>query len=170
MKKFNLYILSLTILFSICSCKRNIKEVLKTSDQKRLIETVDWLVGEWQNRAKEGVFTEIWTQKDDSTLTAVSFFIAGKDTVLNEKVTLKEINGELFYIPVVSNQNNGKEIPFKLTSVTEKQLVFENPNHDFPQKITYSLITKDSIFAEISGNYKGKQQKIAFPMKKTNNK
>ncbi len=166
MKKYIFYFTCLGSLFIFYSCQSSSKESSQKSDSKKLIEKVDWLIGEWQNRYKEGVFTEIWTQKDDSTLTAVSFFIAGKDTVLNEKVTLKEINGELFYIPVVSNQNNGKEIPFKLTSVTEKQLVFENPNHDFPQKITYSLITKDSIFAEISGNYKGKQQKIAFPMKK----
>ncbi len=166
MEKRILNILFLISLITFCSCNRTSDVTIQKSDPKRLIEKADWLIGEWYNLSKDGVFTEIWTRKDDSTFSAVGFFIAGMDTVLNEKITLKEMNGELFYIPVVPNQNNGKEIPFKLTSVTEKQLVFENPNHDFPQKISYSLITKDSIYTEISGNNKGKTYSIPFPMKK----
>jgi hypothetical protein len=45
-------------------------------------------------------------------------------------------------------------------------LVFENKEHDFPQKITYTKISNDSIVAEISGMKDGKQSKESYPMKK----
>jgi hypothetical protein len=43
-------------------------------------------------------------------------------------------------------------------------LVFENPKHGFPSKISYTQITKDSLFAEISGIQDKKAVKEAFPM------
>ena len=45
-------------------------------------------------------------------------------------------------------------------------MVFENPEHDFPTKITYKKINADSIVAEISGNRNGKQASELFPMKR----
>ena len=166
MEKRIFNILFLVSFITICSCNRTSDVTIQKPEAKRSIEKADWLIGEWQNISKEGIFTEVWIRKDDSTFSGISTFVIGKDTVLNELITLEEVKNELFYIPVVKNQNNGEPIPFKLTSITEKQLVFENPKHDFPQKITYSLVSQDSIYAEISGNNQGKAQSVSFPMKK----
>lgn len=45
-------------------------------------------------------------------------------------------------------------------------LVFENPMHDFPQIISYTKITCDSLVAQISGEKNGQERKQAFPMKR----
>jgi hypothetical protein len=45
-------------------------------------------------------------------------------------------------------------------------LVFENPKHDYPKKITYTQITEDSLEAEISGILEGKASSEKFSMKK----
>jgi len=53
-----------------------------------------------------------------------------------------------------------------MTSANNNQIVFENPKHDYPNKITYSLVEKDSLIAEISGLKKGKPYTEIFVMKK----
>jgi hypothetical protein len=53
-----------------------------------------------------------------------------------------------------------------MTIGTEKQMVFENPKHDYPQKITYNQIRKDSLIASISGVQLGKPSSEKYEMKK----
>lgn len=50
--------------------------------------------------------------------------------------------------------------------MSETQLVFENLKHDFPQIISYTKVTSDSLVAEISGTKNGQKQKQIFPMKR----
>jgi hypothetical protein len=45
-------------------------------------------------------------------------------------------------------------------------LVFENPNHDFPNTIIYNKVEKDSLVAEISGMKEGVLKSELFKMKK----
>lgn len=125
-----------------------------------------WLKGAWQNKMTQGISMEVWEQTDDSTLTGKSYFIKGNDTFLSETISLEQRNNILYYIPTVKNQNSGQPVSFRQTTVTATRLVFENPAHDFPQKISYTLIRKDSIVAEISGMVKGQVKARQFPMKK----
>lgn len=67
----------------------------------------------------------------------------------------------------VKDQNNEKPVSFYLTKSNDNQLVFENPKHDFPNKIVYNKINSDSIVATIEGIKNGKTQSEAFPMKRT---
>ncbi|HQW25329.1 MAG TPA: DUF6265 family protein, partial [Saprospiraceae bacterium] len=69
-------------------------------------------------------------------------------------------------IPTVQGMNGGMPVRFTSTTVTDTELTFENPTHDFPQVIRYTLIHPDSLVAEISGITGGQQQKQTFPMKR----
>ena len=66
----------------------------------------------------------------------------------------------------MKNQNKELPVSFKLVNATDNQLVFENPNHDFPTKITYLIISEDSMVASISGLIDGKEKIEQFPMKR----
>jgi Domain of unknown function (DUF6265) len=116
--------------------------------------------------AEEAVMTEIWTKENDSTYKGKSFVTIAKDTVFYENVSLEQKNDSLFYIVSVRDQNKEEPVAFYLTKLSEKQLVFENPKHDFPNKIAYNKINNDSIVAEISGIQKGKENKESFLMKR----
>jgi uncharacterized protein DUF6265 len=137
--------------------------VTKTYDQ---LEKVNWILGEWENTSAEGNLTETWTKLNDSTYAGKTVFVAGKDTVFTETIEIVQNENELFYNTKVSNQNEGKAVSFKSTGATDSQFVFENPKHDFPQKIAYNKITSDSLVAEVSGMKEGKESKESFPMKK----
>ncbi|WP_348824177.1 DUF6265 family protein [Flavobacterium aestuarii] len=148
------------LLLVIISCKD------KTATEKDQIKSANWLLGNWASKIDDGILLENWKQINDSTFQGESFFIKGKDTLHFESITLQQKGEELFYNATVKGQNENKAVPFRLTSKTEKQLVFENPKHDYPQKITYTQISKDSLVASISGVQLGKASAEKFGMKK----
>lgn len=152
-------ILSLLIILSFASCQKS-KEVSK-------IVAADWLLGNWENKSDDGDLLDTWTKVNDSIYDGESYFIKGKDTLHFEKIQMKQKGEALFYIATVKGQNNDKPVTFIHNDTIEKQLVFENPKHDFPQKIVYSRITKDSIIIQISGIQQGKPSSERFSMKKS---
>ncbi|WPU97766.1 DUF6265 family protein [Mucilaginibacter sp. cycad4] len=130
------------------------------------IAQAKWLIGSWKNQSAKTLDLETWKKLNDSTFLGRSYSLSGTDTVSSEQIRLEQHARKLYYIPTVKNQNDGEAVTFTLTSSDNKHLVFENPEHDFPQKITYTQITKDSLVAEISGVRKGRQKTITFPMKR----
>lgn len=156
MKKATLLLL---IILSFASCQKS-KVVSK-------IVVGDWLLGNWENNSDDGNLSESWKKVNDSLYDGESYFIKGKDTLHFEKIQMKQKGEDLFYIATVKGQNNDKPVTFIHNDTIEKQLVFENPKHDFPQKIMYSQITKDSIVIEISGVQQGKPSTERFSMKRS---
>jgi hypothetical protein len=152
-------ILSLLIILSFASCQKS-KEVSK-------IVAANWLLGNWENKSDDGDLLETWKKVNDSIYDGESYFIKGKDTLHFEKIQMKQKGESLFYIATIRGQNNDKPVTFKHNDTIEKQLVFENPKHDFPQKIVYSQITNDSIIIQISGIQQGKPSSERFSMKKS---
>ncbi len=168
MKNTLLYILAFAIASTVISCNDSNENDSKENKNQIVneLENVDWLIGEWANHSDDGVFTETWTKENDSLFVGTSFFIVDADTIFSENITLEQHGPELFYIPIISEQNDGQPVKFKLTSSSETKLVFENPSHDFPQQISYSKISNDSLVAEISGKMHGEQHAEIFPMKR----
>lgn len=149
------------LLLAIVSCKN------KEATEKDKIKSAKWLLGKWDTKTADGNLSESWKQINDSTFQAESFFIKNKDTLHFESIMLQQKGEDLFYNASIKGQNENKAVTFKLTTKTEKQLVFENLKHDYPQKITYTLITKDSLVASISGVQLGKPSSEKFGMKKS---
>jgi hypothetical protein len=50
--------------------------------------------------------------------------------------------------------NNDETTDFTLVDI-EEQAVFENINHDYPQRIIYKKMLDDSLFARIEGTVDG---------------
>lgn len=131
------------------------------------LEKAAWFLGEWGNKSTEGELTERWKKENDSLFLGESYFVVGKkDTVFAEHIKLWESNGKLTYTAKVPNQNDNEAVDFEMTSSTDNQIVFENPKHDYPNKIVYNKINNDSLVAEIFGIQKGKPASEKFAMKK----
>lgn len=125
-----------------------------------------WLIGTWENETPSGRVCETWSRAGDNGLSASSYFVNQNDTVVLETIRLVQEEGRWFYIPTVNQQNNNQPVRFAARTISEDQLVFENPEHDFPQTISYTRIGADSLLAEISGTADGKERREAFPMKR----
>ncbi|MES2558314.1 MAG: DUF6265 family protein [Bacteroidota bacterium] len=151
---------------ALCSCNNQPSAAKPEPTSYTQLAMAKQLLGNWQNQFPEGVAAESWEQLNDSTYAGKSFVVMGADTVSSETLVLQQRGKEVLYIPTVKDQNNGESVSFLLTSLNDKQLVFENPKHDFPQKISYTFISNDSVVAEISGNIDGKPKAEQFPMKR----
>jgi len=55
---------------------------------------------------------------------------------------------------------------FALVSVTDHEVIFENPDHDFPQRIIYRLLSDEDLLGRIEGTINGTARAIDFPLKK----
>lgn len=127
------------------------------------IADLEWIIGTRSSAQENMLIYESWSKTNDELLSGKSYYTENGDTMLLETIEIKQIDGELFYCPAVSNQNNGQAIEFKLTSKKPNELVFENPEHDFPKKIVY-IQEGNNINAWIEGDGK----KIKFYMQHLN--
>ena len=166
MKKI-IIVISILILVA-CSETKIVEDKDKCVDYSpNAIEQANWFLGTWQNNTKEdGLFTEKWEQKNDSVYIGESYLTLDNKIMFYERISLEKKKTDWYYKVSVKSQNNEQPVSFKLVSLTPNQLAFENPQHDFPTKITYTKIREDSIVAEISGKIKGVEEKELFPMKK----
>jgi hypothetical protein len=130
------------------------------------INRATWLLGTWENRTSRGSLYETWTRRSNNEFYGLSYKLKEQDTLVLETIQLLQKSNGLFYIPSVKDQNEGKAVVFALKSIRDDHMVFENPEHDFPQVISYKRITSDSLVAEISGNNNGKFSSRSFPMKR----
>lgn len=152
----------------VVACKRDKKSPTANAKAYPEIEQLNWLVGNWENTTELEQSYENWTQKNDSTLLGHSFTLIGTDTVFAEKVTLKQVDDEVFFTVIAYQQNDDKPVTFKLSSTEAGIFTFDNPEHDFPTRISYSNPSKDSIHAWIEGQVDGEFQKIDFKFQRSN--
>lgn len=150
---------------TIAACGKKKEEAVQIQPVEFGLEDAGWLIGTWQDSSSEGTLTETWTRETDTTFAGKTVFLSGKDTAFTENIKLISRNSSLVYATRVSDQNDGKAIEFRLTSASGKQLVFENPEHDYPTKITYDN-RGDSVVATISGTKLGVEITEDFAMKK----
>lgn len=141
MKKSVITILFLAILVII---------IYSFQTNKISIQEFSWLKGSWKMKTQKGAIVESWIIQNDTTMKGESIFIKNNsDTVMLETIALVYRNNNYYYIPTTLNQNDNKAISFRITSFDDKGFVAENPEHDFPKRIRYHLITKDSIHAVV---------------------
>lgn len=150
----------LALIIAFASCQK------KESVEKDKIKIADWIIGNWENNSPEGVLSENWQKLNDSTFSASSYFIKGKDTLHFETIILAQLGETLTYKATVKGQNDDKPVSFPSISESDKQLIFENLQHDYPQKITYTKGANNTLTAEISGKLNGKLSSEKFVMTK----
>ncbi|MFL5751792.1 MAG: DUF6265 family protein [Bacteroidia bacterium] len=154
------------LVFSSCATTVT-EEKAKTEAKQPEIQKLSWLLGNWENLSPEGNSYERWKKISDTQYGGIGFVMVNTDTVFFERLQIEERSDGLYYIPIVKDQNNSEPVPFKLTASANGVFLFENPGHDFPQKIRYKQVNADSVYAEISGMQNGKERVVKFPMRRS---
>jgi hypothetical protein len=165
MKKiaFTLAFATLTLIFS-CNKYDSKGNLIKNYKE---LEKAKWLLGEWIKTDSLGTLKEFWTNQDDSTFVGQSYYIQNeKDTLHFESIELIQDQEHLIYTTTIKGENNGTAIPFQMTKDGDSLLIFENPKHDYPQKMEYRLQKNKNISIIISGKSKGKAGSITYFLSK----
>ncbi len=134
-------------------------------EAKPTIESLSWISGCWeQNDAVKKRFgAEQWMKPSGGSMIGMSRTVRNGKMTGFEFLRIVQDDTGIYYISKPSE--NKEETSFKLIKSGVNEVVFENPTHDFPQRIIYRL-EKTNLFARIEGNNNGKAMGIDFPMVK----
>ncbi len=136
----------------------------KPLSQDEIMDRLSILAGDWQVAPAENSF-EKW-KKDDEGLSGFGYTMNAGDTIITELLTIKIIEGEVYYVPTVIAQNEGKPVPFQLTEWTRDKFRFERPEHDFPQVIQYLIQNNNTLDVLLQGNVNGQNKSAAIKLKR----
>lgn len=124
-----------------------------------------WLAGCWEARAGNRITTETWMAPSGGLM------IGGGRTVVDgvarsfEHLRIRTDGTRLLYVATPSGQ---RETTFPSAHLSDTLLVFENPEHDFPQRIAYRKVGADSVVARVEGPRPGGGTRgFSVPMART---
>ncbi|RNC84743.1 MAG: hypothetical protein ED557_07125 [Balneola sp.] len=109
------------------------------------LNDLEWMSGYWTASDNGMTMEEVWTSPSAGMMLGLH-----RDTFANgrgsfEYLRIVQINNEIHY---VASLGGGPSTSFKLKEVSANKAVFENLEHDFPQRIIYSL-EENSLTARI---------------------
>ena len=125
------------------------------------IADLGWMAGDWQtDPTGRAVSEEHWTRPAGGLMIGVSRTLVGDRTASFEFLRI-EVRGEsIFY--VASPKGRCPATDFKLTRLSGREAVFENPEHDFPRRIIYRKNSEGGLSAIVDGGEGTKSEKFDF--------
>ena len=108
-----------------------------------------WLSGRWQTEAHNDSFTqESWSEPRGGIMLGYSRTGTGERT---REFEFLRIQAGADGVPVYYAQPGGRPpVGFRLVARDATSATFENPQHDYPQRIRYDRVGDVTIYATIS--------------------
>src|SRR5215469_15280526 len=123
---------------------------------------LSWMSGCWAGEQGALAIEEHWTRPAAGQMMGVARTIRSGKVIQHEFLLIDTDSEGAFYLPRISNGD--EPVKFRLTTQSASRAVFENPAHDFPQRILYRK-TEGGLFARIEGKQNGRDRAVDFPMK-----
>ena len=122
-----------------------------------------WLTGAWVTDSEDGLRTEeIWSTPDAGTMLGVNRTISisedeqDRQTVFFEFLRIEHTaENEIIYH---ASPQGRPHTSFRLIEQSATRFVFENPEHDYPQRIIYAQQNDGSLLMRIEGIENGEQK------------
>jgi hypothetical protein len=127
--------------------------------QQATVERVAWLQGCWRSTRGEATIEEQWMTPRGGTMLGMGRTVRGGTLAEYELVLIKEQEGTLVYEAHPSGQPTAT---FRAATVSDGSVVFENPQHDFPQRVGYRRNGADALDAWIEGLANGQSGRVDF--------
>lgn len=120
-----------------------------------------WLGGCWKSANGEAGSEEQWMPGAGETMLGMGRTVKQGRTVSHEFMQIHTVNNTLAFTAHPSGQRSET---FPLLRMTDNEAVFENLQHDFPQRVAYKLENPTTLAARIEGMRNGTLRVINFPM------
>ena len=131
---------------------------------KPTINDLAWLAGCWEGNVRGREVNEQWMKPAGGIMLGMARTVAqGKAAEFEFTQIREDKDGSIYYVAKPSGQ---AEASFKLVKLENKEAIFENPQHDFPQRIIYRLNPDGSLFARVEATANGKTRGLDYPYKR----
>lgn len=118
------------------------------------LDDLGWMAGTWVQSSGESQTEEHWLAPQGNLMLGVSRTIRGPRTSF-EYLRIAPTDQGLVYF---ASPQGRPPTEFRLTSLKNKRVVFENAEHDFPQQISYWLDEKGELHARVEGVLRGEKR------------
>lgn len=120
---------------------------------KPALADLAWIAGSWTGTIQGVEMEEHWTKPNGGSMIGIHRDVAKGRTVSFEFLRIEMQNDQLVYLSMPNGRSPAT--PFPLKELSGTRVVFENPAHDFPQRIIYWKDGHD-LRARIEGTMNGK--------------
>jgi hypothetical protein len=103
------------------------------------LDPARWLLGQWAAESGDKWVHETWREVSATTFEGSGVTTARADAAVldGEDLRLVAMRDAVFYVAKVAH--NPYPVAFRMTECDAGRLVFENPTHDFPRRLEYTL-------------------------------
>jgi hypothetical protein len=134
------------------------------AQQANVVGPLSWIAGCWQQSgANARLVEEQWMVPRGNTMMGMSRTVRSDSLIEYEQLRIFERGGKAVYQAMPSGQPTAE---FTAGAVSDTMVVFENPQHDFPQRVIYRKRGTDSIVARVEGTMNGRSRGVDFPYAK----
>ena len=126
------------------------------------VQQLSWMAGCWRqtNHASGRTIDEQWMAPLGGTMLGMSRTVRGDSVIEYEHLRILERGGHAVFHAEPSGQ---APADFEARTVSDSLVTFENPAHDFPQRVIYRRLGRDSVIARIEGARNGRVRGVDFP-------
>lgn len=124
-------------------------------------EKIGWISGCWARTTATSIVEEQWMVPRGGTLLGMSRTTANGSVREYEQLRIFTSGDTLVYAAAPSGQAYTE---FRSRTIDAREIVFENLTHDFPQRIGYKSVSRDSLLAYIEGPNGGSTKRINYPL------
>jgi uncharacterized protein DUF6265 len=113
------------------------------------LQALRFMTGCWRGPAGGGaILEEYYTAPAANLMLGVSRYVRGGKVTDYEFTSIEQRDSDLVITPRPKDQAPAS---FRLRRLTEGEVVWANPQHDFPQVIIYRQVPPDSLVARVEG-------------------
>ncbi len=130
------------------------------------LEGLSWLSGCWRADLEGTVLEEHWSTPVGGTMVGFSRAVEQDETVFIEFSSIARTEEGVFYTAFIIAGN--QITPFKMVALDSSEVIFTNPDHDFPQTITYQRLSAEELLIRLQGVENGQEKEESYAMKREN--
>lgn len=127
------------------------------------LRKLEFMSGCWSVHMGAMTIEEQWNRPAGGIMQGVSRTLKDGKAVFSEFIRLEQRGEDVVYTPRIGD--GSKPVEFRLVRLTAAEAVFENPGHDFPQRVIYRK-APDALPARIEGTKNGKSRSEDFPYRR----
>lgn len=120
--------------------------------------------GKWKMESDKLEYYEEWKIVNDTELLGNGYDIENSNKKESETIYLKKFGTEWAYVAIPINQTITL---FALTSFSGNKFIFENGEHDFPQRVIYEFVSDTQLNARVEGMIEGELMSRDFTFIRT---
>ena len=128
------------------------------------IGELEWLAGCWASNGAETGSGEQWMRPAGGTMMGINRTVRNGRTTAYEFMRIVETDDEDGGLLLIASPSGQTTTTFLLASISEDEVVFENPDHDFPQRIGYRRLPNGGLLGWIDGSINDQNRRVEFPM------